>query len=92
MRNLNAYNAAIYQCIKLHTFLFQIPSPSKIILTDKSAVNSVETLADLSTVHAVGLAPNPTNPDVVLYADETAIYELDKNTGKLLVFSFGVNT
>ena len=66
-----------------HLSLFQIPSPSKILLTDKSAVDSVKTLGDLSTVHAVGLGPNPANPDVVLYADETAIYELDKNTGKL---------
>ena len=75
-----------------HPSLFQIPSPSKLILTDKSSVASVETLGDLSTVHGVGLAPNPANPDVVLYADETAIYELDKNTGKLQLFSFGVST
>lgn len=43
--------------------------------------NTITDLGSLSTVHAVGLAANPNNPDTILYADETAIYEFNKNTG-----------
>ena len=42
----------------------------------------VADLGTLPTEHAVGLAVNPTDDKNVFFADETALYQFNKETGK----------
>lgn len=50
--------------------------------TKASTDSGVSKLGTASTNHAVGLATNPTNENVLFYADETAVYTFDQSTGE----------
>jgi len=47
----------------------------------ESGRTTVTDLGELPTLHAVGIATNPNNQEQLIFADETALYELNKNSG-----------